>query len=187
MNILRKKRVLLTLFVGFVLILFLNSNWMSWFYPIQYKDEIRQYSQTYEVDPFLVASIIRVETNFKTSKQSHKGALGLMQIMPNTANWIMDSAQIQKVPLESVKHEPGTNIELGTWYLHSLSMKFQDNPVVIIAAYNAGPGKVQEWLDQGVWDGKEESIKQIPFGETRHYVQRVIYYYRQYTKIYGQF
>lgn len=73
MNILRKKRVLLILFVGFVLILFLNSNWMSWFYPIQYKDEIRQYSQTYEVDPFLVASIIRVETNFKTSKQSHKG------------------------------------------------------------------------------------------------------------------
>lgn len=131
---------------------------MSWFYPIQYKDEIRQYSQTYEVDPFLVASIIRVETNFKTSKQSHKGALGLMQIMPNTANWIMDSAQIQKVPLDSVKHEPGTNIELGTWYLHNLSMKFQDNPVAIVAAYNAGPGKVQEWLDKGVWDGKKSPL-----------------------------
>jgi soluble lytic murein transglycosylase len=110
-----------------------------------------------------------------------------MQIMPDTANWIMDSTQIQKVPLDDVKHKPATNIELGTWYLHNLSMKFQDNPVAIVAAYNAGSGNVQEWLNKGVWDGKEESIKQIPFGETRHYVQRVIYYYRQYTKIYDQF
>lgn len=86
MRILRKKRVLLLMFVSFVLVLFLNTNWMAWFYPIHYKEEIRAQSQSYEVDPFLIASIIKVETNFKTSKESKRGAIGLMQLMPDTAN-----------------------------------------------------------------------------------------------------
>lgn len=63
---------------------------MSWFYPIHYKAEIRQHSQTYEMDPFLVASIIRVETNYKTGRESKKGALGLMQLMPDTAKWALE-------------------------------------------------------------------------------------------------
>lgn len=66
------QRVLLLLFIGFTAILFLGSNWMSWFYPIHYKAEIRQHSRTYEMDPFLVASIIRVETNYKTGRESKK-------------------------------------------------------------------------------------------------------------------
>ncbi|MFM9277751.1 lytic transglycosylase domain-containing protein [Paenibacillus jiagnxiensis] len=187
MRILRKKRVLLVLFVAFVLFLFLSSNWMSWFYPIHYKDEIREHAQMYEVDPFLIASIIRVETNYETSKESRRGALGLMQLMPDTAQWIMDKTGFPRVPLELIRDEPDMNIKLGTWYVHSLGEQFQNNPVAMIAAYNAGPGKVKEWMREGVWDGREQTVKQIPFGETRHYVQRVIHYYRQYTKIYGQF
>lgn len=187
MRILRKKRVLLGLFVTFVLFLFINSNWMSWFYPIYYKNEIREHATTYDVDPFLIASIIRVETNYETSMKSRRGALGLMQLMPDTAQWIMKTTGLPRVSLEQVKDEPEMNIKLGTWYIHNLGEQFQNNTVVMIAAYNAGPSKVKEWLREGIWDGKEQTVKQIPFGETRHYVQRVIHYYRQYTKIYSKF
>jgi len=187
MKWLRKKRVLLILFIGFTALLFLNTNWMSWFYPIHYKNEIRQHSLTYEIDPFLVAAIIRVETNFKTGRESKKGALGLMQLMPDTANWALQKAKLPDVSLERLKQEPSANIELGTWYLHSLSRQFDGNRTAVIAAYNAGPGNVQRWLSQGDWDGTEASVSSIPIGETRHYVQRVIYYYNQYTDIYSEF
>ncbi|KGE16313.1 lytic transglycosylase domain-containing protein [Paenibacillus wynnii] len=187
MKYLRKKRVLLLLFIGFTAILFLSTNWMSWFYPIYYKDEIRKHSQTYNIDPFLVAAIIRVETNYKTGRESKKGALGLMQLMPDTANWALEKAKLPDVSLERLKQEPSANIELGTWYLRSLSRQFDGNRIAVIAAYNAGPGNVQRWLKQGAWDGTEEAVKSIPIGETRHYVQRVIYYYEQYTEIYSHF
>lgn len=87
--------------------------------------------------------------------------------------------------MKRLKNEPSANIELGAWYLHTLSGEFDGNRTAVIAAYNAGPGKVQRWLKEGSWNGSEDDIKNIPFGETRHYVQRVIYYYNQYTEIYG--
>lgn len=187
MKWLRKKRVLLLLFVGFTGILFLSTNWMSWFYPIYYKAEIREHSITYDMDPFLVAAIIRVETNYKTGRESKKGALGLMQLMPDTAKWALEKAKLPDVSLQQLKREPSANIELGTWYLSSLSRQFDGNRTAVIAAYNAGPGKVKSWLEKGNWDGTAASVKDIPFGETRHYVQRVIYYYDQYTEIYSEF
>jgi soluble lytic murein transglycosylase len=187
MKWLLKKRVLLIIFLGFTAVLFLSTNWMSWFYPIHYKNEIRKHSLTYNMDPFLVAAIIRVETNYKTGRESKKGALGLMQIMPDTATWALEKAKLPDVSMERLKHEPSANIELGTWYLQLLSRQFEGNRIAVIAAYNAGPGNVQRWLDQGTWDGSEEDARNIPIGETRHYVQRVIYYYNQYTEIYNEF
>ncbi|MRN52951.1 lytic transglycosylase domain-containing protein [Paenibacillus monticola] len=187
MKWLRKKRVLLLLFVGFTAVLFLSTNWMSWFYPIYYKEEIRKHSITYEMDPFLVAAIIRVETNYKTGRESKKGALGLMQLMPDTAKWALEMAKLPDVSLVQLKEKPSENIELGTWYLSNLSRQFEGNRTAVIAAYNAGPGNVKHWLEAGSWDGTEATVKDIPIGETRHYVQRVLYYYDQYTEIYSEF
>ncbi|CAM2963708.1 lytic transglycosylase domain-containing protein [Paenibacillus sediminis] len=187
MKLLRKKRTLLLLFLTFVLVLFFNSNWMSLFYPIHYKEEIQKYAQKYNVDPFLVASIIRVESNYKTSKESKKGALGIMQVMPDTARWVVKKAKFHEVSLEQIKDEPDTNIQIGAWYLALLQEQFGNNKVAVIAAYNAGPGNVNNWLKKGIWDGTLESVQNIPIGETRHYVQRVIYYYNQYTDIYEKF
>lgn len=184
MRWLRKKRVLLLLFVSFVALLFLSSNWMILLYPIHYKDEIRKHAAYYEVDPFLVASIIRVETNFKPGKESKKGALGIMQLMPDTANWAMEMAKLPSVNLLNVKNEVDANIQLGTWYIQNLHKEMDGNPIAAIAAYNAGPGNVKNWINKGMWDGTYENVKSIPIGETRHYVQRVIYYYNQYTDVY---
>lgn len=187
MRWLRKKRVLLLLLVSFVALLFLNSNWMTWIYPIYYKDEIRKHADHYNVDPFLVASIIRVETNYKPGKESKRGALGIMQLMPDTANWAMEMAKLPSVTMDSVKHEAGANIQLGTWYIKRLHEEMDGNPVAVIAAYNAGPGNVRSWIRKGLWDGTFDNVKNIPVGETRHYVQRVIYYYNQYTEVYDRF
>ncbi|RCX21797.1 soluble lytic murein transglycosylase [Fontibacillus phaseoli] len=184
MRWLRKKRVLLLLLLGFILVLFLNSAWLSLFYPIYYKDEIRYHAGNNDIDPLIVAAIIKVETNYKPGAESKKGALGIMQIMPDTAKWVIDKAKLEDVALDRVKDESGTNIRIGTWYLKSLSNQFDGNMVAVIAAYNAGPTNVKNWIKSGRWDGRLETTKNIPFGETRHYVQRVSHYYEQYSNIY---
>ncbi|WMT39533.1 lytic transglycosylase domain-containing protein [Paenibacillus sp. D2_2] len=187
MRLLQKKRVLLLLFLGFVAILFFNSAWLTIFYPIYYKEEIKHHAQENGVDPLVVAAIIRVETNFKPGAESKKGALGIMQIMPDTAEWVIMKAKYDKVPLDKVKNEIDANIQIGTWYLRSLSEQFDGNSIAMIAAYNAGPTNVKNWIKSGRWDGHLETVKDIPFGETRHYVQRVTHYYKQYSEIYGDF
>ncbi|MNJ33679.1 lytic transglycosylase domain-containing protein [Paenibacillus fonticola] len=184
MRLLRKKRVLLLLFLGFTVILFFNSKWLTLFYPIYYKDEIRYHAQNNDLDPLMVAAIIRVESNYKTGAESKKGALGIMQIMPDTAKWVIEQSKLPDVSLEKVKAESDVNIAIGTWYLRSLSDQFEGNHIAMIAAYNAGPTNVRNWLRSGKWDGKLDSVKNIPFGETRHYVQRVTHYYDQYSGIY---
>jgi soluble lytic murein transglycosylase len=85
MRVLLKKRVLLLLLLGLMTILFLKSDWLAtWMYPVKFKDDIRASASNYGVEPHLVAAIIRSETNYRTGQDSKKGALGLMQIMPDT-------------------------------------------------------------------------------------------------------
>lgn len=188
MSWLRKKRVLLLLFVGFVAVLFFNSSWMGkWLYPIHYQEPIRNFAIMYEVDPLLVAAIIRVESNYKPSRESKKGALGMMQVMPDTADWVMEKAKLPRISMERVNHEPEPNIQIGTWYLKTLLDRFDGNIFAAVAAYNAGPTVVARWIDNGVWDGRLETAKKIPYGETKHYVQRVVYYYNKYKEHYSDF
>ncbi|ANF96292.1 lytic transglycosylase domain-containing protein [Paenibacillus bovis] len=182
-----RKRILLPLFLVVLVLVLFNTRWLAWIYPIEFKNEIRAHASAYQVDPFLIASIIRVETNFQPSMESKKGALGVMQLMPDTAQWVMDKAHLNNVSMETVKHDADPNIEIGTWYLGNLMQQFGGNEIAVIAAYNAGPSKVKSWISSGQWDGTLEHAKDIPYGETRHYVQRVLYYYKQYTKLYDAF
>ncbi|PYI56886.1 lytic transglycosylase domain-containing protein [Paenibacillus flagellatus] len=185
MNVLRKKRVFALLFVFFLGLLFYNSEWLGkWLYPIRFEQDIAVSAKNYGVDPFLIAAIIRVETNFNPDKTSKKGAIGLMQLMPDTADWIVKRAGYAEETSKSL-HRADVNIEVGAWYLNSLYNQFDDNRIAVLAAYNAGPGNARKWLDSGTWDGTLKGIDQIPFGETRHYVQRVLYYYDKYAKLYA--
>ncbi|OMF21571.1 lytic transglycosylase [Paenibacillus sp. FSL H8-0548] len=185
MRVLQKKRVLLILLLGLMTILFLKSDWLAvWMYPVHFKEDIRASASNYGVEPHLVAAIIRSETNYKTGKDSKKGALGLMQIMPETADWVVQKAGFNEVNEDMLRNRADVSLQVGSWYLKSLDQQFDQNKVAAVAAYNAGPGNVRKWLDSGVWDGKMESVKQIPFGETRHYVKRVFYYYNKYKDLY---
>jgi soluble lytic murein transglycosylase len=186
MKFLRKKRVFALLLIGFILFLFMNSSFIGKkIYPIYYQKEIKTSAEKHNIDPFLIAALIRVETNYKYQLESSKGAMGLMQIMPDTANWIADAAKVQAFkPADLLK--PEVNIFLGAWYMNWLTKLYNGNVVYAIAAYNAGQGNVNQWKNNGIWDGKETNLDHIPFGETRHYVQRVLYYYHKYQYLYSK-
>jgi soluble lytic murein transglycosylase len=174
------------LLIGFILILFMNSTFIGKkIYPIYYQKEIKASAEKHNIDPFLIAALIRVETNYKYHLESSKGAMGLMQIMPDTASWIAETAKIQAFnPADLLKAD--VNIFLGAWYMNWLTKHYSGNMIYAIAAYNAGQGNVNQWKNNGVWDGRETSLDHIPFGETRHYVQRVLYYYHKYQNLYSK-
>lgn len=152
-------------------------------YPIEYEAEVAVSSQAFDVDPHLIMAIIRVESHFRPEVSSHKGAYGLMQLMPDTAQWMVDDGHFEPHFLQRL-HEPAVNIHMGSWYVKQLLYEFDENEVAAIAAYNAGPGRVKGWIQEGAWDGRERHIEQIPFGETRHYVERVLFYYDKYKTLY---
>jgi len=180
-----RRKLLLLIIIGFIAILFIQSSWLSeWMYPVKYQGIIMDKSDKYEVDPHLIAAVIRVESNFQTGRESHKGAVGLMQLMPTTAEWIIERADMHTITVDELKFNPESNIELGAWYLKHLLGQFEGNVIKSIAAYNAGPGNVSKWLEEKTWDGTYETADQIPFGETRQYVQKVIYYYNKYKELY---
>lgn len=189
----RRALVCLVLLVCVVGLISSNRFW-RWMYPIEYQSMIQQASATYRVDPLLVASVIRVESKFRSEDVSHAGAIGLMQLMPNTAQWIAGNMRQEGQVLgpavrsgrpESLA-EPSVNIQIGTWYLSYLKRQFNGNQVAAIAAYNGGPKRVQQWLQSGQWNGSLSTITNIPVGETRHFVDRVFYNYDLYKRIYGQ-
>lgn len=182
--IINKKRALAWLVFFIFLIILLNSKYfMRVLYPIHYREEIEEYSQAYGVDPLLVASIIRVESKYNQRARSSKGAMGLMQLMPSTAEWVAPQAGIFNFE-PSMLYDPRKNIKIGTWYFSSLQREFPGDSPVAIAAYNAGRGRVRQWLELQVWDGTEENLSNIPYSETRNFVGKVLHYYRRYKKIY---
>ncbi len=152
-------------------------------YPWHYRDLILANAEKYGVDPYLVAAIAYTESKYDPQARSHKGALGLMQLMPETATWIAEQLHWDVFAVEQLA-DPKINVELGCWYLANLSSEFSDRAQVI-AAYNAGRGNLQKWLSQGVWDGRLETVDRIPFGETRDYVRKVSKHQKYYRNLYG--
>ncbi|WP_245590377.1 lytic transglycosylase domain-containing protein [Aneurinibacillus terranovensis] len=177
----RKRLFFIVLLVIFLL---LDSRviWKA-MYPVYFKQQIFSSASRYHVDPYLVMAIIQIESKFDQRRVSRKGAVGLMQLMPSTAKWVIKQANFSSMA-EEYLDEPDTNISIGTWYISYLYDMFDRNSYAVIAAYNAGPGNVKRWIAQGVWDGRGDTISNIPFGETRHYIQRVEYYKERYSKIY---
>lgn len=132
----------------------------NFMYPLKYKEEILLAAQIYSVDPVLVASVINAESSFKKDSVSPKNAIGLMQLLPSTADSLTDE--------EFDLFDPKTNIFLGVKYLAYLIKKFSDVDTALFA-YNAGEGNVQRWLT-------EQNVKKLqtcPFKETNAYVKKV--------------
>jgi soluble lytic murein transglycosylase len=180
----KKKMIFLLLLVLVGVLLWSSDLLEQWLYPIQYHQEIKKSAMNHDLNPLLVAAIIRAESNYKPHLVSKKGAVGLMQLMPDTAEWAAGRMGIDP-PVLAQLHEPQLNIEIGCWYLQSLYDQFDGNEVVMIAAYNAGPTNVRRWLDEGIWDGSLDTTNKIPFGETRHYIKRVQRYLKKYKELYG--
>jgi soluble lytic murein transglycosylase len=140
--------------------------------PKKYKNYVFKYSNEFGLDLNLVYSIIKVESDFKTNAVSKSGALGLMQILPSTAKWI--AKELGEEYLKEKMFEPETNILYGCFYLDYLFDRFGDMEIVI-CAYNAGEGKVLDWIENGKLERNE-----IDYEETRNYLAKVEKYYRIY-------
>lgn len=134
--------------------------------PWLHKDRIDVHSAAVGIDPVFVLALVRVESGFSPSARSRRGAVGLMQIMPETAREM--AVRLGLDPARLVLDDPETNIRLGIKYLQILRQEFGDDHVAILAAYNAGPTKVRQWRK-----GERLDLSAILFPETKAFVQRV--------------
>ena len=157
-------------------------------YPFPYRSTLENYSSRWKVDKFLAVAVMKVESNFSEEAHSQSGAVGLMQIMPETAAWI--AYQLGEEPdkvAEDINNlrEPETNIRYGTWYLAELKDEFKGNDVLALAAYNAGRGNVHDWIEKNNWSENFSDVNKIPYAETRDYVKRVLHCREKYAELYS--
>ena len=136
--------------------------WARLWYPLKYESIVRGHADHYRLEPALLAAVIEQESKFRSDAKSPTGAIGLMQLQPDTAKGIALRTGGHKFVVSDL-YDPEINIRYGAWYLRHLLDKYADERTAL-AAYNAGQANVNEWLDQG---------SGIQFSETRHYVDRV--------------
>jgi soluble lytic murein transglycosylase len=164
-----------------------HSEWFQrqYIYPFPKKQAVFYYAEHNDLDPYLVAAVIRTESKFFSEARSVKGAIGLMQIMPETGRWVAGEINYPDFSTEDL-YDPDINIRFGTWYLASLKGEFQANENLMLAAYNGGRGNVKQWMRQFSWSENFREVDQIPFRETREYVKKVLDAREKYRKLYPQ-
>jgi soluble lytic murein transglycosylase len=194
-----KWKVILAVF--FVLLLFgglffLIFGYDRVVYPLKYRLEIIRAGEEFGVDAALIASVINAESGFNERAVSSKGAVGLMQLLPSTAEWVIQKMRKQNVNISSYSAEelfnpqtnsgqlfdPNLNIQVGTFYLSYLLNKFE-NVDVALAAYNAGPTNVRKWLKDPALS-ENGVLSDIPFDETRDYIDSVLEAREKYKELY---
>lgn len=149
--------------------------------PTIYKEYIKEYSKEFNLEAELVYSVIFNESSFNKDIVSHAGAVGLMQIVPETGEWIKGHLSItEDIDLT----DPAQNIRLGCWYLSWLSEKFSDDYTLVLAGYNAGHNRVVQWLDDNEYSYDGTTLDNIPYPETSNYVQKVIFIKKLYKLFY---
>lgn len=153
-------------------------------YPLRYERLILETCQTYDLEPQLVAAIMLSESSFNPEAVSSADARGLMQLMPDTAQWIATKKLNEENFDVQALFTPEVNLRYAGWYLRYLTDRFSGDRVKILAAYNAGQGRVDQWMndEQISPDGKE--LTNIPPGETQKYVSKVTEAYEQYQTLY---
>jgi soluble lytic murein transglycosylase len=150
-------------------------------FPFPYADEIQKHSANNELNPLLVVALMRQESRFEKEIKSPVGATGLMQVMPGTADWI--AAQINDS--EYAMNNPEDNIQFGTWYLRYTHSEYDDNSMLAVASYNAGPGNVAKWVRKYGLSDPDLFVEDIPFKETKGYVESVFANYWNYQRLYN--
>ncbi|WP_294401616.1 lytic transglycosylase domain-containing protein [uncultured Clostridium sp.] len=155
------------------------------FFPYKYQEYVDMYSKQYNLDPLFVLAVIKTESKFDDNAQSHKNAVGLMQITVETGEWAADKMGYSTFSKDNLYDEQ-YNIRMGCWYLRWLGNMFDNNRDLMVAAYNAGPTNVQNWLKDKEYSSNGKEIEYIPFGETKKYVDKVNTYYNVYEYLYGK-
>jgi soluble lytic murein transglycosylase len=152
--------------------------------PLQHEQVIRQQAAKKQLDPALIAGVIYAESKFSDA-QSSAGALGLMQLLPSTAHFIAQRTGGSAFTTEDLS-TPDVNIAYGSWYLRYLLDRYDENEVLALAAYNGGETNVNKWIAQAHDNGSAFALDDIPFPETRAYVEKVMGAQHDYRRTYAK-
>lgn len=147
-------------------------------YPLKYVDTIRESSEEMGVDKYLIAALIKAESNYESEALSTADAKGVMQLTDETALFCADKMGIELN--EGDIYRPEVNIRLGVYYLKRMLEMFNNDPSLAVAAYNAGEGRVKEWLTNSEYSHDGITLDIIPYEETRNHVKKI----NDYRKIY---
>ncbi len=150
-------------------------------YPREYSQYVTKYAAEYGVPENIIYSVIKVESDFVSNAVSHAGAVGLMQITPDTCDWI--AFRLGETTDNGLMYDPETNIKYGTYLLSYLSKEFGAIDTVF-AAYNAGVGRVSGWLENSEYTDENGVLVNIPFPETENYIKKVNAAIEKYTELY---
>ncbi len=182
-----KKHSILKVIILLIIIALIGcgiNNYLQYnmFYPLKHYNTVKQQASKYDIEPLLILSIIKAESNFKPDAVSHKEAVGLMQITPSTAVWAAEQMGMQGFDTAGLE-TPEVNIEIGTWYIAYLLDYYEGNTQLALAAYNAGTGTVDKWLSEGQIEEAGSTIS-LPYKETSDYLVKINTYYERYKQLY---
>ncbi len=152
-------------------------------YPRYYANAVDKYAKLYNVNTFLVAAMILEESRYNAAAVSWAGAIGLMQIMPATGRELAQQLKIRRFRTSMLK-QPDINIRMGTKYIADLNSWFNNNPMLVIGAYNGGPGRMRRWVSTKAIKDIDEFVEKITIRETRLHIKKVIDSYDNYVQLY---
>ena len=151
--------------------------------PLRHGELIDRYAAEYDLPASLVAAVIRTESSFRANAKSKKGAMGLMQLTPETFWWLQFKLREPEEPDLDVLFDPETNIRYGCYNLSLLFDEFEDERTAL-AAYNAGRGRVRRWLADSRYSDDGVTLKLIPYSETDQYIKKILLYRLCYQILY---
>ena len=151
-------------------------------YPVRYEQEIRNAAAEFSLDPAYVASVVLAESSYDAQAVSSAGAIGLMQIMPSTGEWIAgklgDTFDVQRL------YEPSVNLRYGCWYLRFLLDRYAEDMYTASTAYHQGQGRVDDWLEDPAYSEDGKTLSVISSAVTDTYVNRIMESYEHYKELY---
>ena len=169
-----------------ILIILFKDKLLKIIYPKTYSEIVSTYAEEYNVEENLIYAVIKAESNFDSKAVSNREAIGLMQIVEETAIDVAKRNQIE-IDTENITEELldiDNNINIGTKYLSTLLTQY-GNMEIALAAYNAGIGIVNNWIEKQVIQADGSDIENIPYKETNNYVRKILRDYRVYNELYG--
>ena len=152
-------------------------------HPLKYHETVTKYADEYGIPEPIIFAVIKVESDFDATAQSSAGAIGLMQMMPSTFEWLTGEEHLREYLPSTALLQPEVSIRYGVYYLHYLYQKFDCNWNTALAAYNGGEGNVAKWLKDPAYSDGNGNLTYIPFEETRSYVSKVLDAEQTYQKI----
>ncbi|WP_407385645.1 lytic transglycosylase domain-containing protein [Ruminococcus sp.] len=156
----------------------------SFFYPQEYAQQVKKYAAEFGVEEPLIYAVMRTESGFRPEVESHAGAMGLMQMMPSTFDWLQERLEGRIVYQADALTDPDVSIRYGTYLLSILLNQYDNVRDTAVAAYNAGTSTVDGWLEDRACSPDGRTLTKIPYEETAQYVERVGKAYEVYKKLY---